>query len=532
MVNAVPGILLLVMVYLMGRRWYGRAAGFWAAAALGTGVHYIWLARQSRMDMLLTLMLTVTFFCWYIGYRSRKPGTRFACFLTVYLMLAAAALMKSAAYMVLTAITILVFLLAEYVIDHRPPSGRRLGGSLTHLFGICRRMHVVAGFALFLALVLPWHVAIHQASDGQYTREIFLHGHFARAGVLDSGKDFPHETAPWFYLVRLCVDLFPWIVFVPGAVRHVFLVRNRQWWRENLFLLCWALVYLAFFSAMTYRRKAYIVPIYPPLMLLAGKMLADHVRNWRDDPWLDKALRLAFVALAGTLVLAGGFAMALGNADFVDYVVVEKELFGNNLHDQTAFHAFHRVIAEHRLAAIGSLAALTVLTAASGVFALRRRYTLACAAVAVTVAVAGAAFSHLFMDRILDRSRSHRPFAERVREARHPGEPVAVFRIEAHEVFYLLPDTHFAQYIDAPRDETGARMYTREHHYPLHALASWLGGLHRTGLVIVEQRRVTECLEELARYQHLGRLERLDLATDPGVAHRTPLVAFRYTPPS
>jgi 4-amino-4-deoxy-L-arabinose transferase-like glycosyltransferase len=528
LLNALPAILLVAGVFLWGRRWFDSSSGFWAAAALATGVHFMWLARESRMDMLLALMITAVFWCWEAGYRADRRQVRIACFGAFYILLAGATLLKSVGYVLVTGLAIMAYLLVEHATDSPTRGLDRLKGFPSKLIDVCRRMWIVPGILLFAMIVLPWNVLIHQATEGQYTREMFLVHSFARAGVMEADREMETDNEWWFYLVRICVDLFPWVIMVPGAVRHVFLQRNRHWRRQGLYLLCWAGVYLAFFSAMGFRRKTYIVPIYPPLMLLAGKMLADHIRDRRVDAWLDKALRRAFVGVSIAFVAASGVALTLTSKTVIDEIN-SRELFGANQFDQTGLLAIHRFLTENLAGAIAVLASLAAASCAIGVLGVRGRLSAACATLAICAGIGEAGICHVFMDRFLDVYRSQRPFAEHVKTVRKPGEPLVVFKSEEHELFYLLGDVHFAPAIHPPRSQ-GIIDLTNRNWRPAHNLASFLLGQTGSSLVVVERGWLGKLEDEKKKYPGLGKFERIEFADRTYEEHHRPLAVLRHHP--
>ncbi|MBN2447378.1 MAG: glycosyltransferase family 39 protein, partial [Phycisphaerae bacterium] len=209
--SAVPAMLLLAVTYLLGCVLYGRRVGLVAALALATCVQFWWQARICQMDMLLALMMTLVFTCWYVADRGRckhrravmrcslgtvarrrVPAHPFVCLASIYVLLAAASLMKSFAYMLLAGLIVLVYLGVEAAIEQG--RGERLRAYGRRVWQVGRRMHVVAGAIVFLALVLPWFVLIHIKTDGQYTRTMFLHHMFSRAGLLHVGREFEKTT--------------------------------------------------------------------------------------------------------------------------------------------------------------------------------------------------------------------------------------------------------------------------------------------------------------------------------------------------
>ena len=443
--STVPAMLLLPLTYLFGCTLFDRRAGLMAAVALATCVHFHWIARVSRMDMLVTLLVTLSMACWYWGYRSERRSVSLFCFLIVYVSLAAASLTKSFAYMLLVGLTVLVWLAVEYWIEGR----RGIGGFVGHMWHVMRRMHIGGGFVLYLVLVVPWFYAIHLRTGGQYTAEMFGRHMFARAGLVEYGKEFQSDTGWWFYLPRMLADLFPWIIMVPGALVHVFRAPARDTRAQGLLLFCWFGVWLVFFSALSYRKSDYLLPLYPAAMLLVGKLLADHSRLGLADPAMNRAIRAGFVSVVVALVIMSAFGLALLVPSFLNWLTTgsvpwsDEPLFGSNRNDATAFEVLGHFGGKHPAAAIGGITLLIALGVGATVLELRQRTQAAFGLLAAATAAMMLVGTHLFMDRLIDPFRSQQPVATAL--ARLAPDPdsnphILLLLTEQHELAFLLPN--------------------------------------------------------------------------------------------
>ena len=526
--STVPAMFLLAATYLLGCVLYERRVGILAAICLATCVQFWWQARLCQMDMLLALMMTVVFGGWYVADRTERPAVRFAGFLVVYLTLAAATLLKSFAYVLLAGLIVLVFLVVETLIDRsrpgRPTLVQRIGTAM-------KRMHFFGGLALYLLLVLPWFVLIHRETDGQFTRIMFGQHMFSRAGLMSIGRAFDTKTDAWFYFARMCVDMFPWVIMIPGAMVQVFRPRSRDTRRPGGYLLVWFAIWLAFFSAMPYRKGEYILPLYPAAMILVAKMLVDFVRDQAGDVHLGRAVRLAFVGLGVGMVLAGGFAFGLMNRGFFEAVVPE---FGTNKNDLIVLQAVADLLRDHLALTIPCLALLIGLIVAAATIAHRRRTGPALGLLAAGTATAMLLATHLFMDRLIDARRTQVGFARLVDEhARRlaPGEPIILFATEQHELVYRMPD----RFDSVPGVDDNVPFSVN----PGFMLQSRLAAATSTTLIVMERelwqfvqaraRNVAETFNDPDPW--ITRIAEIPL--DPGDdyhLHREPLALLRFDP--
>ncbi len=175
-----------------------------------------------------------------------------------------------------------------------------------------RRLHLVSGACIFLAIAAPWHVlatlrmpphfdfTMH-SGPGEYHG--FFWFYFINEQVLRFlGLRYPRDynTVPRlaFWLLNL-LWLFPWSVYLPAAVKLSYKPVDRAG-RTRLLAVCWIGFLLLFFTFST-TQEYYSMPIYPALALLLGcAMNSDSERRW-----IKAGTRiLGVVSAAATLLIA------------------------------------------------------------------------------------------------------------------------------------------------------------------------------------------------------------------------------------
>lgn len=448
--STVSAILLAALVYLMGAGWFSRRAGAVAAVALATGLHFEWIARVAKMDMVLTLLLTAAFGMFWLAHRGRRTLPAAAAMAA---LIAGSVLIKGPGYLGIPALIIIIYLLLEQVRFRPSP------GVLSHLWRSVRRLHPLTVLLLIVLLAAPFYVLIHIKTGGQWTNVMFLRHHLARFGVSEYGKEFDENTPFYFYLYMIWPLLFPWSLFIPGGIAvAISMIRagnapavsrgesnspadrdiaagNSA--RPALFLLVWFVFMLVFFSAMKFRKDEYFMPAYPAAALLVGLFFDRLLRLGRNDrPGWEWTVRLAYVAIAIAFVGLAGFVAAIRSPAVLDLVL----RLDNNENTQTAVRVVHYLAAGlpgwlPGLAAAGVavLAGLAVVAQWRG----RRGLAVALLAGITAVLVTGSVLA--FMDR-LDPYRSQRAFAQRVTQLAPPEEPVVLLAIENHELVYWLDD--------------------------------------------------------------------------------------------
>src|SRR5262249_12023502 len=92
---ALAGLTGVLFLYFLGCRRNRPVAGFLAAAMLATCLHFTWLARVGRIDMPLTLSVSLSLGGLYLGRCRRQEDSRaWPWFLLGYLAVAFGILLK------------------------------------------------------------------------------------------------------------------------------------------------------------------------------------------------------------------------------------------------------------------------------------------------------------------------------------------------------------------------------------------------------------------------------------------------------
>jgi 4-amino-4-deoxy-L-arabinose transferase-like glycosyltransferase len=237
----------VLLIYLFSRSHWGRWVALWSALVLVTSVEFFLLARIVIFDMLLTLFQTVALLAFYEAAHTENRRRRVAFCLTLYLALGAGTLVKGLVAVVIPGIVFFLFILLR---------GR---------WDILRRIYLIPGAGVFLAVVLPWYLQADAQNPG-YLNYYLWAEHFGRytSATFD-------RSEPWYYFIVVgLVGFFPWTVILPWIIKHFW---RRGWDDKTLYLVLWVSVPLLFFSASHSKLPHYILPIFPALSIMAGAIL-------------------------------------------------------------------------------------------------------------------------------------------------------------------------------------------------------------------------------------------------------------------
>jgi 4-amino-4-deoxy-L-arabinose transferase-like glycosyltransferase len=250
--SGLTGFAGVLLVFFAGRRLFGQTAGVLGAMVLGTSLWYLIIGHINTLDMGFSFFLESALCAFIFAQVSPRasPGER-RWMLAAWAAIALAVLSKGLAGLVLPGIVLVAYCAVQR--DLEP----------------LRRMHFGAGIAVFLAIAAPWFIAVSSANP-EFPRFFFIHEHFERYLTREHGRYQPF----WYFLPIFAVGMLPWT----GMALHAAVSswRNRAAaFDARRFLVLWAAVIFAFFSASSSKLPSYILPILPALALLTGDWLAS-----------------------------------------------------------------------------------------------------------------------------------------------------------------------------------------------------------------------------------------------------------------
>ena len=158
-----------------------------------------------------------------------------------------------------------------------------------------RRAEFWFGALLFLALTVPWHLAMYLRFGHSFLAEYLGFHVLSRATEQIEG----HSTHWWFYLKVLLVSAPPFALLYPFAA-----LRSLRTGLLRAFAL-FGLVELIFFTAVQTRLPHYIAPAYPAFTVVTADLLAVSVARYSTRPrvfWIKAAAVSAAICAVAILV--------------------------------------------------------------------------------------------------------------------------------------------------------------------------------------------------------------------------------------
>lgn len=247
------GLLAVLAIAWAGTRLGGPLLGLAAGLALSGTLWQVALAQILTLDAMLSALLAVGFAAFVVAQRAEaSPDSRRAAMCLTWAAMAGATLTKG-----LIGVVIPAGALVAYALINRD-------------FQIWRRLHLVSGLGLYLLLTVPWFVLV-SAANPEFFDFFFIHEHLQRFLT----NTHRRNGSLLYFVPLLAVGLLPWLVLLLFGVRRAWQegVSNALGFSWQRFALVWAAFVFVFFSVSGSKLPSYILPMFPPLALVAGWLL-------------------------------------------------------------------------------------------------------------------------------------------------------------------------------------------------------------------------------------------------------------------
>jgi hypothetical protein len=235
------GLATVYLVYRLGKLLYGEKAGLLAGLFFALMPYHVVVSRQVLLDGPLVFFTTLTLF-----------------FLARY------AMTHRPAWIYLTGVGMgLTFLAKE--------TGIILLGAIYAFLALSREIRVqvrqlALSMLLMVLMIAPFPISLLLAGGTRSGKSYLVWQLFRRP---NHTWDFYPSTVPE------AIGIF----VILAAILGLWFMRHEKSWRERL-LLCWIIVPTVFFQLWPTKGFQYLLPIAPPIAVLAGRALS---RLWSRE---------------------------------------------------------------------------------------------------------------------------------------------------------------------------------------------------------------------------------------------------------
>ncbi len=274
---ALCGVLTVVTTFYLGKSFYNRRTGFLSAIIAMTSFQFLIQSRIAEIDILLTLLISLTFLCfWHHRY------------LAMYVCMALGMITKGLIGAALPGFAIFLFLLFRRELKH------------------LKEMRIPFGIALILLIAGPWYAAEWFLHGTEFTQFILGFLFLSRFQGVVSG-----HPGPWYYyFLALLLGFAPWSHFLPYSLLRTWKNRLNK---PELLTLCYIIPVFIVFSIAKTKLPNYMLPIYPFLAIMGGKLWNDFLGAEKQDMRRGMVIANLLLAIVVILIIIGFSILGTSN---------------------------------------------------------------------------------------------------------------------------------------------------------------------------------------------------------------------------
>lgn len=243
--SILAGTLIPLYLYLATRKWSSDEEAWISGLICASSLEFVLLAKASVTDMLLTLMLTVAL----LSFLKKQ-------YVAAYIACGLAFLTKGPIGFAFPAMIYLLWLLA----------GHRLS------WHSIMKTRWYWGIPLACLAALPWFLYMINLHGEAFVNTFFGYHNITRF----LAPEHAGQNHYWLYIPVLIIGFSPW-----SGTLVAMASRLKEWWKDKVlqYLMIWVIFIFLFFSFSSTQLWSYILPLYPPLSLLAAHYLMELKNN-------------------------------------------------------------------------------------------------------------------------------------------------------------------------------------------------------------------------------------------------------------
>jgi len=282
------GISALMVFFLLRKFGGGSQTGMLGAAAYLTCLLVFALGIINILDSMLSMFLTGAMVSFFFAYKEERFSKKIAFLALFGFFCGLAFLIKGFLAFAVPLVTIVPFMLWE----------RRF-----------KELIKISWVPILTILIvaLPWCIMVH-LRESDFWNYFFWTEHIKRFISPIPGQ---HPKPFWYFFPLLAGGALPWIFLIPAVFSGAKGVVRSE---DSLvrFVICWFLFPFLFFSACSGKLIPYILPCFPPLVIIISIGLVNYFERGKQ-----KTFSICAVFFA---VVTGGAAVALVASQTTDLV--------------------------------------------------------------------------------------------------------------------------------------------------------------------------------------------------------------------
>ena len=242
--SSVMGVLTVLVVFLFCRKMLTEDAAFYTGMILVSSLQLGIQFHLAVPDPYLIFFLTLGWLSFIYAYVEKKRGYYYI----FYVSIALATLAKGPVAIVFSGLLVLLFLIAQRNFKWKT----------------LMQLRVVPGILLFLAIVLPWYIAVGVETQGEWLEQFFFKHNVSRFTSSMEG----HGGFPLASVVIVIGALMPFSFFFPQAIRMIWKDQKKDAFLQ--FCLIAMAIVIVFFAFSRTILPSYPEPAVPFFAILLG----------------------------------------------------------------------------------------------------------------------------------------------------------------------------------------------------------------------------------------------------------------------
>ena len=244
--SVVMGLLTIFVTYKYTKRLFNPFAAFCTCLVLATSTQFLFEFRLSVPDPYLIFFITLGSFSAFTWLKENNISQLYIS-ATAF---ALATLAKGPVALALPGLCLLIWIFTK----------KKWKTALT--------WHLMTAFLLLAAITLPWYIAVHKATNGEWTRGFFIDNNLNRFSDPQEG----HGGAFYIPILFVLIGLLPFMSFIGEAIK-----KREDVFQNDLvnFSGIVVVVFVIFFSVSSTKLPNYAMPCYPFAAVILGSFIAS-----------------------------------------------------------------------------------------------------------------------------------------------------------------------------------------------------------------------------------------------------------------
>ena len=244
--SVVMGLLTILVTYIYTKRSFNPFAAFYACLVLATSTQFLFEFRLSVPDPYLIFFITLGLFSAFTWLKENTVSQLYFSAIAFAL----ATLAKGPVALALPGLCLIIWMVGQ----------KKWKTFFT--------WHLLPAFILLSAITLPWYIAVHKATNGEWTRGFFIEHNLNRFADSKEG----HGGLFYVTILFVLIGLLPFMSFIGEAIK-----KRKTIFQNDLVKFSGVVVtvFVIFFSVSSTKLPNYAMPCYPFAAVILGSFIAS-----------------------------------------------------------------------------------------------------------------------------------------------------------------------------------------------------------------------------------------------------------------